>query len=398
LKSRSEIHQPEATRPDETRKAGFFNALMDAAVDAIIIIDHQSRVLHFNPSAQRIFGYTEKEIVGQNVSVLMPESHRHKHDEYVNNYLDTGQAKIIGIGREEFGLRRNGDVFPMRLSVGETIRDDESFFVGIIHDLSEQRGTEDQLRFLEQKLFHADRLVTLGELTAGIAHEINQPLTAIAAYADAGRFLNSKNAALQAPASPESAAEHPNEPSINDIFERIGEQARRAGEVIERLRKLVRSEYSSKSAHDINTIIKNTLLLFDYDIKKTNIKLHYKPDHSLPLIFVDDIQIQQILVNLVKNGMDAIAESGRPDGIISIETEAADEELSIAVQDNGAGVTDLSLDRLFQPFYTSKPKGVGLGLSICKSIAVTHGGQLVHSRPSKGGARFTLRLPLASIG
>ena len=362
-----------------------FEALMDAAVDAIIIIDATGTIQRFNPSAQVMFGYSEAEAVGSNVRMLMPEPHRARHDGYISRHLATGEAAIIGTGREELGLRKNGEEFPMRLSVGKTRLGPGTHFVGIIHDRSQQRKTENQVRHLEQQLFHADRLVTLGELTAGIAHEISQPLTAIAAYADA--------AAHMVAAEPRGA-----EPGLHTICTRISEQSRRAAAVVDRLRHLVRRDRSKKAHHDLNKIIQDTLLLFEFEAKQLKIFWHIDSNAGLPLIFVDEIQIQQILVNLVKNSVDALRDCQHPDGRIRISVAHGEEKVTVSVEDNGPGVTAESLPRLFEPFYTTKPNGVGLGLSICKNIASAHGGQLVHSRPEQGGCSFILTLPLASIG
>jgi two-component system sensor kinase FixL len=363
----------------------FFDALMDAAVDAIIIIDRNACIRRFNRSAQAMFGYSELEVLDQNVRMLMPEPVRSSHDRYVQRYLETGEAAIIGKGREERGRRKSGEIFPMRLSVGESRLHGEVHFVGIIHDLSREQATEEKLRSLEQQLVHADRLLTLGELTAGIAHEINQPLTAIAAYADAGRHLVDQSAEVANPA-------------IHDICARISDQSRRAAAVVDRLRKLARSGTTSKASHDVRSIVRNTLLLFDYEIKKTGISVQTRASESLPSVFVDDIQIQQILVNLVKNGMDAILESGQKDGWIDIDMSEAPGELVISVTDSGPGVSPENLPHLFEPFYTSKAKGVGLGLSICKNIATAHGATLTYAPTAAGQPRFALSLPLSSIG
>jgi C4-dicarboxylate-specific signal transduction histidine kinase len=227
--------------------------------------------------------------------------------------------------------------------------------------------------------------VILGELTAGIAHEINQPLTAIAAYADAGRSMMNR----QGEASRED---------LKSVCERIGEQSRRAAEVVQRLRKLTRSGLVAKSGHDINQIIRNILLLFDHELKKIDTQLIFIPLEPTRTLYVDEIQIQQILVNLVKNGLDALAEAPPPEPRIEIRVTEGDEMVMVAVTDNGPGVPDEVQHHLFESFFTTKPKGVGLGLSICKSIAAAHGGNLQYTRPAEGGSRFILTLPLEMIG
>lgn len=362
-----------------------FDALMNAAVDAIIIIDESGRVQRFNPAATRLFGYEESEITGKNVSMLMPEPFRSQHDRYISRYLETGEAAIIGLGREVIGLRRSGETFPMLLSVGEISQPDAKRFVGIVRDLSEFRAAQEQVRVLEEQLLHADRLVILGELTAGIAHEISQPLTAIAAYADAGRSLMGREGAAQTE-------------DMQNICERIAQQSRRAAEVVQRLRKLVRSGTASKARHDLNQLIKNILLLFEYEVNKHGIALVFEPLDTLEPLYVDDVQIQQIMVNLVKNGLDAIVEAGQGNGEIRIDIGTRGGDVEISVSDNGPGVPARLRGKLFDSFFTTKPKGVGLGLSICKSIAAAHGGDLRYSDADDGGSVFTLTIPLQSIG
>lgn len=367
---------------DETNP---LDVLMDVAADAIIIIDAKGIILRFNQAAEQMFIYTVDEVCGRNVSMLMPEPHSIRHDEYLKRYLETGQTTVMGLSRDLTGAKSDGSTFPIKLSLGEVKEEDSSQFMAIIHDLSEKRAGEAKVRQLEEQLVHADRLVILGELTAGIAHEINQPLTAIAAYADAGRHL----AQREGKASPEN---------IHLICERIAEQSRRVAEVVQRLRRLVRTGSISKAHHDINEIIKNTILLFEYETKKKYLKFDFYPDEGIDILFVDDIQIQQILVNLVKNGLDAMSAAGQGKGRITIRVKKVGKEVAVEVQDNGPGVSQADRHHLFESFFTTKPQGVGLGLSICKNIAAAHGGNLRYESPAEGGSRFTLTLPLEHIG
>ena len=224
-----------------------------------------------------------------------------------------------------------------------------------------------------------------GELTAGIAHEINQPLTAIAAYADAGRSLSGgSDDALRR--------------ELVTIFERIGGQSRRAAEVVRRLRKMVRGGTVQKARHDINQIISNVLLLFEHELNNLDIEIDFDPIEPACELYVDDVQIQQVLVNLVKNSLDALVDADNDNGLIRIRLQRAGSEFLISVSDNGPGIDKELRKRLFEAFFTTKKKGVGLGLSICKSIATAHGGTLHYSRPREGGSRFTLSLPLEAIG
>jgi len=362
-----------------------FDALMDAAVDAIVIIDSRGSIQRFNRAAAELFGHRETDVRGRNVKMLMPEPYQSNHDDYLSRYSTTGKAAIIGKGREVLGLKKDGSTFPMFLSVGEVRQADGNRFLGIIKDMSEAHATQEQVHKLEEQLLHADRLVILGELTAGIAHEINQPLTAIAAYADAGRKMMERRSEISGQ-------------DINSICERIGEQSRRAAQVVQRLRKLVRSGTVTKASHDINQIVRNTLLLFEFETRRSNSELLFYPLESLKTLYVDEIHIQQIMVNLVKNSLDAIALSGREDGRVEIRIRKVASDVLISVTDNGPGVPEPDRKHLFESFFTTKPSGVGLGLSICKTIAGAHGGNLQYSQPAGGGSQFTLSLPLEFIG
>ncbi len=360
-------------------------ALLGAAVDAIVITDVEGRILRFNLAAQKMFGYDEAEAVGNNVRMLMPQPYRDEHDGYLSSYMEGRPPSIIGFGREVTGLKSNGERFPIHLSVGQTSASDRRKYVGIIRDLSAEKATEAMVRELETQLAHADRLVMLGELTAGIAHEINQPLTAIAAYADAGaRILKS--------GLPEPGGE------LDNICLRVAEQARRAGDVVTRLRMMSRRGKLQKSSHDVSALVTNVLALFEHELKNSEIRLdqYFEPD--LPKMHVDEIQLQQVMVNLIKNSIDALRSTNTEQPGIWIHTGRAERDLEFTVRDNGPGVPENLEQRLFEPFFTTKLRGVGLGLSICKNIAVAHGGNLRYRKAEGGGAEFTLSLPINYIG
>lgn len=370
---------------DRTAHENTFDALMEAAVDAIVLIDRNGIIERFSAAAEAMFGYEEGEVLGKNVKMLMPQPHRGRHDGYIRTYRETGRAGIIGHGREENALRKNGETFPILLTVGVFRQPDGRKFVGFIRDLSAARAAESRVRQLEARLANSDRMVALGELTAGIAHEINQPLTAISAYADAARAM----------------MERDRKPSVDEmhfICQRIAEQSMRAAEVVRRMRKLVRGGSLVKGRHDINEIVKNVLLLFEHEVKNTNFTLEFKPATGLPQVYVDDIQIQQVLVNLVRNSLDALNEADCSEGQIVISARKEDSCLKISVADNGPGISEENREHLFDAFFTTRPQGVGLGLSICRRIATAHGGGLKYEPRPGGGSRFTLGLPLESIG
>jgi len=370
-----------------------FNALLDAAVDAIILIDPHGHVTRFNPAAERMFGYREDEVVGHNVSMLMPEPYRSQHDGYIHRYASTGQRRIIGIGREVEARRKDGTTFPIDLSVGEFRSGDgahrrraedaatEHGFVGIIRDLTERKAQTREAEGLRSRLTHVGRLGTLGEMVSGIAHEVNQPLTAIANYASACRRM--------AQAGTLSGEE------LTSTLEKIGAQAERAGQVIRGLRALVRRHDEIREPLDCNRLIRDVSKLVEFEARAAGYRLVLDLAEPLPAVSGDAVQIQQVVLNLIRNGLDAMLERAHGDSIV-IETLAANGFVEIRVTDSGPGIPPAALERLFEPFFTTKAQGIGLGLSICKSIVTAHRGELTVQAAPERGARFRVRLP--SVG
>lgn len=372
-----------------------FSALLDAAVDAVVLIDARGRIARFNAAAERLFGYSEAEVVGRNVSMLMPEPYRSEHDDYIGRYQRTGEARIIGIGREVVACRKDGVRFPIDLSVGEFSSQGERGFVGILRDISERKTQERRLREnaetlqrmygevedLRSRLAHAARIGTLGEMVSGIAHEVNQPLTAIATYANACRRLLQSGAA--------STGE------LVEALEKIGAQAERAGQVIRGLRSLVRKRDSVREQLDVNQLIGEVARLLEFELRDSGWRLQLELDPALPAVLCDGVQLQQVVLNLARNGIEAMGERASGDFLEIRTGAAAPGYVEIAVSDCGPGIGDAVAAHLFEPFYTTKPQGMGLGLSICQSIVAAHGGDLRYARNDAGGTTFTLRLPAA---
>jgi two-component system sensor kinase FixL len=364
-------------------------AVLEAAADAIITIDAVGIIQSFNPAAERMFGYRAEEVIGWNVHLLMPAPYRHQHDDYLSRYLRTGEKRIIGIGREVQALRKNGRVFPIELAVSEVCTPGMHHFTGIIRDISERKESERRLRQREEearqhreRLVHVGRLSTLGELAAGIAHEINQPLTAIAAYANACRRLLELGSADPA--------------ELVGTLDKISNQAQRAGRVIQRLRDMVRKRDSRREACELNRLIRDTLVLAEPDARLHNYGITTDlVQRSLPVV-VDPVQIQQVLLNLIRNGMDAMLEGRVEHGDIRVGTRLLDTETAeVRVGDQGIGIPAERRDRLFTPFFTTKPQGIGLGLSISRSIVTAHGGRLDCRANPERGVTMCFTLPMA---
>jgi len=360
--------------------AAEFQALLDAAVDAIIVIDEGGSIITFNRAAERMFGYVAADVLGKNVSVLMGEPYRSEHDRYVARYVATGDARIIGKGREVEARRANGEVFPVSLAVGEAVNGDKRRFVGIVRDLSEQRAAEQSARALELKLAHVARFNLMGEMAAGIAHEINQPLAAIATYAQAGKRVLQRG--------------NPDIAMLADICNKVDDQARRAGQVIDNLRKFIRKQEIETQSLDVNSIVKDVLNLIEVDAHSEGIPVRVRAAEGLPRVRADAVQLQQVLLNLTRNSVDAMRGGlGKERGII-IATELGERRaVRIRVTDHGHGVSAQLGENIFHPFVTTKREGLGVGLAISKTIVQSYGGTLGYSENPGGGAVFTVELP-----
>lgn len=356
-------------------------ALLDAAVDAIIVIDDRGAISTFNAAAERLFGYAAAEVLGKPVDLLMPEPYHSEHKGYIDRYLATGEPRIIGVGREVVGRRANGETFPIALSVGEAHTPNGRRFVGIIRDLSAQRAAELRARSIEGRLAHVGRFDLMGEMAAGIAHEINQPLSAIATYAQAARRILER--------------EQPATTTLIDVCRKIDEQALRAGRVIENLRKFIKKQDVRTESLDVNAVVKDIMNLVDADAHAEGIRVTTKYGNDLPLVRGNEIQLQQVLLNLTRNAVDAMRGSLNKHLGILVETQKGpDGGVRITVADHGPGVSSHLGDAIFHPFVTTKREGLGVGLAISRTIVQSCGGTLTYGDNPAGGAVFAVELPV----
>lgn len=385
-KSRHTSNHKALVPPDRRRDAeAKLNALLNAAVDAVIIIDHQGTIELFSSAAERIFEYKSAEVVGHNVKMLMPEPYQSEHDQYLHNYKHSGEARIIGRGREVQGRKQCGKIFPIELSVGEVKDSSHKQFIGIIRDISKQVQARTEAMENRERLAHITRLNTMGEMAAGIAHEINQPLTAVASYAHASRHLLENCNDLNA----ENAVR---KQKILKALQKISEQAIRAGEVISRLRSFVKKRKAQREVVDLNVLIEETVSLAKVDTRllEHGIQLQLSTQPT-PLLRVDPIQVQQVLFNLIRNAIDAMED--KPDEPVRIYTRWIEQNLiEVAVVDAGHGVSKDNESTLFTPFFSTKKDGMGMGLTISESIIQAHGGELKYRRGISKGSAFAFTL------
>ncbi|MBT8141534.1 MAG: PAS domain S-box protein [Gammaproteobacteria bacterium] len=360
---------------------GFADAVLDTSVEAIITINRQAIVESFNHSAESMFGYQKSEVIGKNVKLLMPQPFHDQHDKYVKNYVTTGKAKIIGKGREVIGLHKSGHQFPIYLAVSEVFHQTERKFVGLIRDLSHERQIELEAAEARNQLAHLDRINMLNEMATGIAHEINQPLTAISMYAQTAlRTLN-------APA--------PKLDLLARSLEKLSTQAHRAGEVIERMQQMVRQEDSQREVIDCNDLLRGIANLAEVEAQLRDIDIEFTPISRQVLVHSDKVQIQQVALNLLRNGMQSMEAVNRKHGSrITMSVEIEKDSARISIIDSGTGVSSEIESILFKPFSSSKQNSLGIGLSLCRSIINAHGGKLGYTNNIQGGATFYFTLPL----
>jgi two-component system sensor kinase FixL len=360
-------------------------ALMEAAVDAVIVIDHRGRMTAVNDAARRSFGYRVDEMLGQNVSMLMPPSEALRHDACIQRYLDTGEARVIGRGREVMARRKDGSLFPARLSVGRVPDNGPPRFVGLLRDITTEREASAAVELAamtKERLARVSRLATVGEMASGLAHELSQPLTAINTYARAcERYLDSPQ---------------PDLAEVRDAVREIVLEGQRAGRVIERLRQQVRHESGeARQPLDLNAVIEELGELMQADARAFDASLELSLGKGLSRIRGDAGQLQQVLLNLVRNSLEALAEGPADKRQVWLATAGSDGSVELTVTDNGPGISTAIADRLFHPFATTKKNGTGLGLAMSRTIVQAHGGAISVQPAAPRGTRVLVRLPAA---
>ena len=359
-----------------------FETLLATAVDGIMVINENALVLIYNNACERLFGYPADEVIGRNVNVLMPEPFHSEHDGYLARYKKTGEKHIIGIGREVRGQRKDGSTFPMYLSVGEGTLGGKRIFVGIVNDISERTAREIHIQELQRELLHATRLTSTGQLAAALAHELNQPLTAILNYSNALSEMIDWDKVEQGKV-------------VQEILSKVSEQSERAGEIIRRLRGFVEKREPNRAVEDLNQVVKDAIGLGLVGAASHNIKVSIELGRDLPQVSLDKVQIQQVLINLLRNAAEAMGEAPRRE--LAIETGCEEEFVAVSIADTGPGLPDAIRKRLFEPFVTTKQTGLGIGLSICRTIIEAHGGRLWAEANNAGGATFRFRLPVTNM-
>jgi len=351
--------------------------------DAMVVIDEAGVMQSFSAAAVRLFGWTPEEAIGRNVSMLMPNPYRDAHDSYLHRYMTTGERRIIGIGRVVVGERRDGSTFPMELSVGEMASGEQRFFTGFVRDISEREEAERRLHHLQDELAHVSRLTALGEMASALAHELNQPLTA------AANFLKGSLVLLE--------REPLDKGRMRQTIDLGVDQILRGGQIIRRLREFVSKGEAERRIENLPKLLEEAGALAMLGAKDRGVRLKFAVAPGIELVLADKVQVQQVALNLIRNAIEAMEGCEVRDLVVGAKP-APDDMVEVFVSDTGPGIAPEVAEQLFQPFITTKAQGMGVGLSISRTIIEAHGGRIWADPNPAGGTIFRFTLPAVQQG
>ena len=354
--------------------------VVETASDVVVSIDENGKIILANPATERIFGYAPEELIGKPLTVLMPRAMRELHEAGFKRYLETGARHLNWQGTEMTALRADGEEFPVEVSFGEMTTDQGKLFTGFIRDISEKKRAEEELRSTRAEIARMMRVMTIGQLTASIAHEVNQPLSGIVTNASTClRMLSS---------------DQPNIEGARETARRTIRDGNRASEVVTRLRNLFKRKEVAAEPIDLNDAAQEVIALSLSELQSDRILVRHDFAQNLPAVKGDRIQIQQVILNLVHNALDAMrGVDDRPRELL-IKTESGDNKsVQLTVQDTGIGFASDAADRLFESFYTTKDDGMGIGLAVSRSIIEAHRGRLWASVNDGPGSSFAFSIP-----
>ncbi len=366
-------------------------AIVDSALDAVVVIDAEGIITEWNKQAEETFGWTRPEALGMRMSeTIIPAQYRLSHERGLEQFFKTGQGAVLNRRIEISALRRDGAEFPVELTITPLRSGDSWTFSAFIRDISERKRAAEKLRESELKLrnaqaelAHVNRVMTMGELTASIAHEVNQPLAAIVASGDSCSAWLSNDP--------------PNLNKARAAASRMIQAATQASEIVQRLRALFKKTTSMAAPVDMNAVIEDTISLVHHETERNKIFLLTELDPGVPSVSGDRVQLQQVILNLAMNGIEAISGlDTEPKRLMIRSTRSNTGELLVSVEDSGLGIEAENADRLFAPFFTTKPQGIGMGLPICRSIIEAHGGRLWADKNEPRGAAFHFTLPVTA--
>lgn len=373
-----DITDQKAAETALARREHHLRSILETVPDAMIVIDEQGIISSFSAAAERLFGHAQADVIGRNVKMLMPEPDRRQHDGYLHHYRVTGERKVIGRLRVVTGQRRSGETFPLELSVGETLSGGQRIFTAFLRDLTERRLTELRMQELQSELIHVSRLSAMGTMASTLAHELNQPLTAIATYLETTRdMLRSADAKTV--------------DTVRVVLNKAAGQALRAGEIVRRLREFVANGTVQQHAEPLGALVRDAAGLGLIGARELGVHTTMALTDETAQVMIDRVQIQQVLVNLIRNAVQAMSDTRRRELTISTVPEPGG-CITVSVADTGNGIDPSVADRLFQAFVSTKEAGMGLGLSICRTIVEAHGGRIWMTPVPTGGSAFHFTL------
>jgi PAS domain S-box-containing protein len=366
-----------------SRNHELLDSILDVAADAILSIDENQRITRFNQSAEQTFGYRAQEIMGESVEILVPEQFRRNHSKYVEDFAGKpSPSRSMNERADIVGQKKDGTTFPARASISRIEQDGKITLTVFLRDISEIRLADQEVRRTRDELAHVNRIGMLGEISASLAHELNQPLAAILTNAQVLKREIEAN-----PMSLEGADE-----TITDVIQ----DTRRAAEVINRLRALLKPKERLVEVVDLNQIVAGAtdLLNSEIVIRQASLTLELAPD--LPAVFGDHVHLQQVVLNLIGNALDAMDAIDPADRHLLIRTSQAGSTVAeVCVEDSGVGFEGEPSEQIFEPFYTTKERGMGMGLAISRTMLRTHGGRLWAENNRGPGTTFYFTLPVA---
>jgi PAS domain S-box-containing protein len=350
-----------------------FRLAVESLPNAMLMVDADGAIAFVNAQGERLFGYARDELIGRPIELLVPERFRSGHPAFRRGFAADPQTRPMGAGRDLYGLRKDGSEVPIEIGLTPIRTETGTVVLSSIVDITERKRAE-QAR---QELAHIARVATMGELTASLAHELQQPLAAIRANAGAGRRLLGE----------------PDLDQVRDILAEIDGDAGRAGEIINRLRRLLRKAEVERARLDVNDLAADVIRLMQGDAMLRNVAIDVELAPGLPDVEGDRVQLQQVILNLGMNSLDAMRDVEPDARRLKVRTSGEDGAVVVAIVDSGCGVPEETIDRIFEPFFTTKSTGMGMGLSIARTIVEGHGGRLWAENNPGGGAAFFITLP-----
>lgn len=363
----TERKQAEASLRESEAK---MRAILETAVDGIVTIDENGIVEVFNPAAEHLFGYPADEIIGKNVKLLMPSPYHEEHDDYIQSYLETGEKKIIGIGREVVGRRKDGTTFPMRLAVSEVKVGERRLFTGIVRDITEQK-------ILQDKILQTERLAIIGKMAAKVAHEIRNPLSSISLNAE---LLEDEIQSYQSVDKEEALT----------LLQSIIGEIDRVTSLTDEYLQFSRLPEPHPTKGSLKELVEDAMEVVAKELKKKDITFEFKRAGQLAGVRFDRAQLRRVLINIIRNAIEAMPKGGK----LNIEIAKTTQQAILHIRDTGSGIPEDKVPNIFDPFFTTKDFGTGLGLSISQQIIHEHGGEIYCTSKIGHGTTFTIELPL----